>query len=64
MQSQKKPAENLLPIITDAHENREKMTEFDFSSVPIVIEESAKPLQETQDSQFEEKTDFGKVHIF
>ena len=46
------------------HENREKMTEFDFSSVPIVIEESAKPLQETQDSQFEEKTDFGKVHIF
>ena len=51
-------------IITDVHENREKMTEFDFSSVPIVIEESAKPLQETQDSQFEEKTDFGKVHIF
>ena len=35
------------------------MTEFDFSSIPIVIEESAQPLQETQGSKFEKKTDLG-----
>ena len=46
-------------IITDAHENRKKMTEFDFSSIPIVIEESAQPLQETQGLKFEKKTDIG-----
>ena len=51
-------------IITDVHENREKMTEFDFLSIPIVIEESEQPLQETQGSKFEKNTDLGKVHIF
>ena len=45
--------------ITDTHENREKMTEFDFSSIPIVSEESAQPLQETQSSKFEKKNDLG-----
>ena len=44
-------------LITDTHKDCEKNTEFDFSTIPIIIEDNTQPLQQNHGSDFVEVPD-------